>query len=156
MQDPIMQFFKFDHLPPHLQEASRPFSVLALHITLQLPRNPEQTVALRKLLEAKDAAVRARIYEEPDADGLGADVASIPPDDREPLTEEEVHRLYRKHWDKCGGMRAVAAEAYRIRSERPIEVTEEMVVAAIEAKNSAPGYPMRAAICAAIDARKRS
>ena len=27
----------------------------------ELPRNPERTVALRKLLEAKDAAVRARL-----------------------------------------------------------------------------------------------
>jgi hypothetical protein len=27
-----------------------------------LPRNPERTAALRKLLEAKDAAVRARLY----------------------------------------------------------------------------------------------
>jgi hypothetical protein len=29
------------------------------HNPLPLPRNPERTVALRKLLEAKDAAVRA-------------------------------------------------------------------------------------------------
>jgi len=27
-----------------------------------LPRNPERTVALRKLLEAKDAAVRAALF----------------------------------------------------------------------------------------------
>jgi hypothetical protein len=29
-----------------------------------LPRNPERTVALRKLLEAKDAAVRALLFKE--------------------------------------------------------------------------------------------
>jgi hypothetical protein len=29
-----------------------------------LPRNPERTVALRKLLEAKDAAVRAKLFRE--------------------------------------------------------------------------------------------
>lgn len=31
------------------------------HIVTSLPRNAERTVALRKLLEAKDAAVRANV-----------------------------------------------------------------------------------------------
>lgn len=56
----IAQFFAFGHLPAHLQEVSKPFSDLA-DIVLTLPRNPERTVALRKLLEAKDAAVRAKL-----------------------------------------------------------------------------------------------
>ena len=56
----IAQFFAYSHLPPHLQEVSRPFSALADTI-LTLPRNPERTVALRKLLESKDAAVRAAL-----------------------------------------------------------------------------------------------
>lgn len=55
----IMQFFAYSHLPPHLQEVSRPFGEMAEKIVTTLPRNPERTVALRKLLEAKDAAVRA-------------------------------------------------------------------------------------------------
>lgn len=54
----IAQFFTFAHLPPHLAAVSRPFAAMAA-ATLELPRNPERTVALRKLLEAKDAAVRA-------------------------------------------------------------------------------------------------
>ena len=62
--EPIMQFFAYDHLPPHLQAISRPFGELARHIVDCLPRNPERTVALRKLLEAKDAAVRAVIYKD--------------------------------------------------------------------------------------------
>ncbi len=57
----IEQFFAWDHLPPHLQEISKRFADLAGTIVLTLPRNPERTVALRKLLEAKDAAVRARL-----------------------------------------------------------------------------------------------
>lgn len=61
MPEHIMQFFAFAHLPPHLAEVSRPFSELAEQIVATLPRNPERTVALRKLLEAKDAAVRARL-----------------------------------------------------------------------------------------------
>lgn len=61
MTDHIMQFFEYSHLPPHLQEVSAPFGVLAQKIVELLPRNPERTTALRKLLEAKDAAVRARL-----------------------------------------------------------------------------------------------
>jgi hypothetical protein len=56
----IEQFFAYAHLPPHLQEVSKPFADLAQAV-LTLPRNPERTVALRKLLEAKDAAVRAKL-----------------------------------------------------------------------------------------------
>ncbi|NCM96132.1 MAG: hypothetical protein GW948_02110 [Rhodobacterales bacterium] len=59
--EPILRFFAFAHLPDHLQEASRPFAELAKTICLTLPRNPERSVALRKLLEAKDAAVRAAL-----------------------------------------------------------------------------------------------
>ena len=57
----IAQFFAFEHLPAKLQEVSRPFGELAQRIVDTLPRNPERTVALRKLLEAKDAAVRALV-----------------------------------------------------------------------------------------------
>ncbi len=58
----LMQFFEFAHLPPHLQEVSQSFYTLATHIVAVLPDNPERTVALRKLLEAKDCAVRARLF----------------------------------------------------------------------------------------------
>lgn len=58
----LMQFFEFSHLPDDLQEVSRPFWELADHIVKTLPDNPERTTALRKLLEAKDCAVRARIF----------------------------------------------------------------------------------------------
>lgn len=50
------------HLPEKLQVASRPFAVLAQHIVETLPSNPERTSALRKLLEAKDCAVRALLF----------------------------------------------------------------------------------------------
>ena len=59
--DPILHFFHYTHLPAALQSASKPFCDLAEHIVTTLPRNPERTVALRKLLEAKDAAVRANL-----------------------------------------------------------------------------------------------
>lgn len=58
----LMQFFAFSHLPAHLQDASRPFGELAQTLVDTLPSNPERTTALRKLLEAKDCAVRARLF----------------------------------------------------------------------------------------------
>ena len=60
----IMQFFAFEHLPAHLQEVSRPVHDMAKNTILQLPDNAERAVALRKLLEAKDAAVRALVARE--------------------------------------------------------------------------------------------
>lgn len=57
----ILQFFAYTHLPSHLQDVSRPFCELAQQVAGGLPDNPERTVALRKLLEAKDAAVRALV-----------------------------------------------------------------------------------------------
>lgn len=59
MNEHIIQFFAHAHLPEHLAKVSRPFAALAADIIDTIPRNPERTVALRKLLEAKDAAVRA-------------------------------------------------------------------------------------------------
>ena len=63
--EPMMQFFAYDHLPLDLRQYSAPFGHLAEWICGHLPRNPERTVALRKLLEAKDCAVRAKIYKSP-------------------------------------------------------------------------------------------
>jgi hypothetical protein len=60
--EPMLQFFAHRHLPGHLADTSRPFCDLAESIVATLPRNPERTMALRKLLEAKDCAVRAVLY----------------------------------------------------------------------------------------------
>lgn len=59
--DGILRFFHYAHLPQALQTRSAPFCTLARHLIDTTPRNAERTVALRKLLEAKDAAVRAAI-----------------------------------------------------------------------------------------------
>lgn len=60
--EPVLQFFQFAHLPETLQPHSAPFAELAIELVETLPNNPERRVALRKLLEAKDCAVRARTY----------------------------------------------------------------------------------------------
>lgn len=59
--DNILQFFHYAHLPETLQATSRPFCLLAEELVNTLPRCAERSVALRKLLEAKDAAVRANV-----------------------------------------------------------------------------------------------
>lgn len=58
---PLLKFFKFDHLPEKLKAVSEPFSVLAHRLAEDLPSNDELEMALRKLLEAKDCAVRAML-----------------------------------------------------------------------------------------------
>lgn len=62
MEDRMLQFFAYEHLKEPLQSASKPFCELAKQVVETLPSNPERTVALRKLLEAKDCAVRALLY----------------------------------------------------------------------------------------------
>jgi hypothetical protein len=64
VNEPILQFFAWAHLPAHLQAVSKPFGELAHELAASLPRNPERTVALRKLLESKDAAVRAALFKD--------------------------------------------------------------------------------------------
>ncbi len=59
--NPIMQFFAYQHLPDHLKEISKPFSDMANQLVDNLPPSAEASVALRKLLESKDAAVRAAV-----------------------------------------------------------------------------------------------
>ena len=62
MTEPMLQFFAYEHLPEHLQAVSKPFGDMANQIVETLPRNPERTTALRKLLESKDCAVRALLF----------------------------------------------------------------------------------------------
>jgi len=58
---PILAYFSFMHLPENLRGVSMSFARQALFITENTFKGAEQTVALRKLLESKDAAVRARL-----------------------------------------------------------------------------------------------
>lgn len=61
-QDPILQYFAYEHLrTKELKDTSAAFYDLAARVVATIPRSPERTVALRKLLESKDAAVRATL-----------------------------------------------------------------------------------------------
>ena len=61
MSAAILRYFAYEHLRPELQETSRPFGDLARQLDELLPDGAEKSTALRKLLEAKDAAVRAAL-----------------------------------------------------------------------------------------------
>lgn len=55
----ILKYFECGHLPEHLQKVSAPFQVLAEKVAAEGKDPAETTAALRKLLEAKDCAVRS-------------------------------------------------------------------------------------------------
>ena len=59
-QEQILKFFAFEHLPEKLRDVSFAFASLAIQV-MDIPRSAERTVALRKILEGKDAAVRASL-----------------------------------------------------------------------------------------------
>lgn len=54
----ILKHFKFDHLPAHLQEISKPLCEMAEEMSHK-GKGSELTAGLRKLLEAKDCFVRS-------------------------------------------------------------------------------------------------
>lgn len=61
MDERMLKWFDFGHLPEHFQSVSFMFYKLAHELVEAIEPGPERTVALRKLLEAKDAAVRAKL-----------------------------------------------------------------------------------------------
>lgn len=61
-EERMLKWFEYNHLPKHLKDVSVHFHDLAEHLIEIVEPGPERTVALRKLLEAKDAAVRATLH----------------------------------------------------------------------------------------------
>jgi hypothetical protein len=57
----FVPLFAHEHLPPRLQEVSRPCAALATEMVAALDDGPELTAGLRKLLEAKDCFVRQAV-----------------------------------------------------------------------------------------------
>jgi hypothetical protein len=56
----LLKFFAYEHIPPHLQQVSKPIGDLA-HQCAEAFEGPELAAGLRKLLEAKDCMVRAAL-----------------------------------------------------------------------------------------------
>ncbi len=57
----ILSYFTYAHLPAHLQTVSKAFHTIAHDTVMLLPAGAERSACLRKLLEAKDCAVRAAL-----------------------------------------------------------------------------------------------
>lgn len=57
----ILRYFAYGHLPEPLRTVSARFAELAYGVADYLPDGDERKAALRKLLESKDAAVRAAL-----------------------------------------------------------------------------------------------
>lgn len=70
----LLRWFEHGHLPPHLAAVSAPVGDLARLMVARLPDGAELTTGLRKLLEAKDALVRAAI----ELDGAGPEHGGRP------------------------------------------------------------------------------
>lgn len=62
MDERMLKWFEYAHLPEILRDVSRPFGELAQKIVETVEPGPERTEALRKLLQSKDACVRAKVY----------------------------------------------------------------------------------------------
>ena len=60
-QNQIMRYFAYEHLPERLQEVSKPLGELAKEMDSLLLDGVEKSAGLRKLLEAKDCFVRAKL-----------------------------------------------------------------------------------------------
>ena len=60
-EDRMLKWFEWKNLPENLQDVAEPFDNFARWLCEEIQPGPERTVAMRKLLEAKDAAVRATV-----------------------------------------------------------------------------------------------
>lgn len=58
-EEAVLRFFEYDHLPEPLKSVAARCAVLATNMADFIESDPELTVGLRKLLEAKDCFVRA-------------------------------------------------------------------------------------------------
>lgn len=63
----LLRYFAYEHLRSDLADLSMRFHDMAHFLVDTLPEGPETTVALRKLLEAKDCAVRSLAIDGKDA-----------------------------------------------------------------------------------------
>jgi hypothetical protein len=63
MPSTTIKYFSYGHLPEKLQVVSKPLGELAKLMEELLPDGAEKSAGMRKLLEAKDCFVRAKLEE---------------------------------------------------------------------------------------------
>lgn len=61
MASTTIKYFKYEHLPADLQELSKLLGDVASQLEELLPDSAEKSAGMRKLLEAKDCFVRAKL-----------------------------------------------------------------------------------------------
>ena len=61
LENPILKYFAYAHLPPKLQDVSARICLIAFELASMVPPGAERNAGLRKLLEAKDCFVRAAL-----------------------------------------------------------------------------------------------
>lgn len=95
MTSEIIRWFAYEHLDGDKQLISKEFNAIAVKMDEALPAGAEKAVVLRKLLEAKDAAVRSSMesgrVEGKAREGLGWDPAG-PLKGRNPVPRREPLR----------------------------------------------------------------
>lgn len=55
----LLKHFSYTDLPEHQHDVAEDFCYLAEVLVEELPESAEKTIALRKLIESRDAALRA-------------------------------------------------------------------------------------------------
>lgn len=63
----LLKWLRHEHLPQHLQAVVKPIDALAQEMDTALAEGAEKTAGMRKLVEAKDCFVRARIEQDEEA-----------------------------------------------------------------------------------------
>lgn len=63
----LLKWLRHEPLPPHLQAVVKPIDALAQEMDTALVEGAEKTAGMRKLIEAKDCFVRARIEQDEEA-----------------------------------------------------------------------------------------
>jgi hypothetical protein len=85
--DPLLQYYKYKHLPTKFQETDKLMAATAAELVRTLPRCAERTAALHLLLQAKDCAVRAMLPPE------FTTVQDLAEKSRDTMIVDEIHTL---------------------------------------------------------------
>jgi hypothetical protein len=94
----LLRWFEYAHLPGPMQAVARPLQELAWQYAETLPDGPELHTGLRKLLEAKDCLVRARITADPAYHHPPAPPAGGPwQPATAPLDAQQIHDMIGRH-----------------------------------------------------------
>jgi hypothetical protein len=92
----ILRWFECDHLKSDLKNVAEPIQCLALRLDQHLPDGREKAAGLRKLLEAKDCFVRAKIQENEDAliEDICGSIDKAVSDLNDPDIQKDIKKIF--------------------------------------------------------------